>query len=147
MSKMSVEMIVPMLDVRRHITNAQLHFLDIYDIGLKGAMCETCRLVLNTMSQKLMMMSDQLVNMVDMSQIQGMWNLRHEHVFPKFNEQEALDIFRRIVLTMYDVLYDLLRYGLATVFIPNQRFAVSATNYSALVESVLIAIEVDYIPF
>ncbi len=146
--------VLPAQDIKSQLSSTMLHFLDGYEIGVKGILTEVIRLV--TLWRRRLTPGD-VEQYTDVRHVAAKWHEVQGSFFPHFTEREAVDLYRHLVNLFYQPLYDSFLHIFTNVQVydradPTVPRLVNATGaiikrYKGLDDSLIVDLDIDYLGF
>jgi len=137
-------LIIPSGSALNELSDLGIKFLMDYEIGMTGLMEELLRLVLSTNTRYD---ADVLQSLIDREKFSQNWERLHEHVFPKFTYEEALDRWLTIVTSMYYILQPILREVTMDLYVARSQPIINIHDVAKLNGDLMIVCDIDYLPF
>lgn len=141
-----ITFVLPTDEVVPKLSSAMLHFIESYQIGIKCVLEETIRLVISTNVRHTPV---SLLQNISLAPVENVYahpeNL--EKVYPKFTEQEAKELYLKIVTIFYNGFYDSLRHIYGTRYLGSSGQKVNIKRFTSISDGLAMEVDVDYIPF
>lgn len=137
-------LIIPTGSALNELTDLGIKFLNDYEIGLTGLFEELLRLVMSTNTRYE---ADVLQSLISRTMFTANWERLHEHVYPRFTYEEALDRWLTIVTAMYYHLNRILKEVTEDFYVSRAQPIIKIHDVSRLNGDLMIVCEIDYLPF
>lgn len=136
--------ILPLDRLQTNLLPIHMHFLKSFEIHLHGVIREVIRLML---TYETRLPKEQLELHIQTGVMLKAWENYQYDVNPRYGQEEAIDIYRRIVTMAYEAFYPYLHLAISPMYRRLNVCDIKLTHIRYLCDAIDFVLTFDWLPF